>query len=92
MATESAAAARALTVIGEEDHGRLLAALARTFHDLDLAEEALADAIVRAVETWPGRGVPANPQAWLMTTAKNRAIDLIRADARRARQDRKSVV
>lgn len=85
MATESAAAARALTAIGEEDHGRLLAALARTFHDLDLAEEALADAILRAVETWPDRGVPASPQAWLMTTAKNRAIDLIRADARRAR-------
>ncbi|MBU5889596.1 hypothetical protein JVV71_20010, partial [Vibrio cholerae O1] len=50
-----------------------------------LAEEALADAMVRAVESWPARGVPQRPQAWLMTTAKNRAIDLIRTDATRAR-------
>ncbi|MBP0644665.1 RNA polymerase sigma factor, partial [Mycobacterium tuberculosis] len=42
-------------------------------------------AMVRAVESWPARGVPQRPQAWLMTTAKNRAIDLIRTDATRAR-------
>lgn len=78
-------AAQVLSAIGREDHGRLLAALATKFHDLDLAEEALADAVLRAVETWPVRGVPRSPQAWLMTTAKNRAIDLIRTDATRTR-------
>ncbi|RAE42206.1 RNA polymerase sigma factor, partial [Burkholderia multivorans] len=85
MDTAGTDAALVLTAIGREDHGRLLAALATKFHDLDLAEEALADAMVRAVESWPARGVPQRPQAWLMTTAKNRAIDLIRTDATRAR-------
>lgn len=82
---EPAEPARVLTAIGAEDRGRLLAALAAKFHDLDLAEEALAEAMLRAVETWPDRGVPDRPQAWLMTTAKNRAIDLIRTDGARAR-------
>src|SRR5699024_6413225 len=61
------------------------AALANRFRDFDLAEEALHDAVLRAVETWPGRGVPARPQAWLMATAKNRAIDRLRADEVRTR-------
>ncbi|MGO1907807.1 MAG: RNA polymerase sigma factor [Brevibacterium linens] len=78
-------AARILSAIGEEDYGRLLAALVTRFRDFDLAEEALHDAVLRAVETWPGRGVPERPQAWLMATAKNRAIDLIRADDVRTR-------
>ncbi|MGO2036339.1 MAG: RNA polymerase sigma factor [Brevibacterium sp.] len=85
MDSESAATARALTVFGEEDHGRLLAALATRFHDLDLAEEALQEALLRAVETWPDSGVPRKPAAWLMSAAKNRAIDLIRLDATRTR-------
>lgn len=79
------AAARVLSVIGEEDYGRLLAALVTRFRDFDLAEEALHDAVLCAVETWAGRGVPERPQAWLMATAKNRAIDLIRSDDVRTR-------
>ncbi|WP_166825690.1 RNA polymerase sigma factor [Brevibacterium limosum] len=79
------AAARILSAIGAEDFGRLLASLVTRFHDFDLAEEALHEAVLRAVETWPGRGVPERPQAWLMATAKNRAIDLIRADDVRTR-------
>lgn len=79
------AAARVLSAIGEEDYGRLLAALVTRFRDFDLAEEALHDAVLRAVETWSGRGVPERPQAWLMATAKNRAIDLIRSDEVRTR-------
>lgn len=79
------AAARVLSAIGEEDYGRLLAALVTRFRDFDLAEEALHDAVLRAVETWSGRGVPERPQAWLMATAKNRAIDLIRSDEARTR-------
>ena len=85
MEPDPDAAARVLSAIGEEDFGRLLAALVTRYRDFDLAEEALHDAVLRAVETWPSRGVPDRPQAWLMTTAKNRAIDLIRADDVRTR-------
>jgi len=85
MDPDPEAAARILCAISEEDRGRLLAALANRFHDFDLAEEALHDAVLRAVETWPGRGVPARPRAWLMATAKNCAIDRIRADEVRTR-------
>jgi RNA polymerase sigma-70 factor (ECF subfamily) len=85
MDPEPESAARILSAIGEEERGRLLANLATRFHDFDLAEEALQEAVLRAVETWPVHGVPDRPQAWLMTTAKNRAIDLIRADEVRTR-------
>ena len=85
MEPDPDATARVLSAIGEEDFGRLLASLVTRYRDFDLAEEALHDAVLRAVETWPSRGVPERPQAWLMATAKNRAIDLIRADEVRTR-------
>lgn len=83
---EPSAVARVLHTIGVEDRGRLLAALARRFHDLDLAEDVLQEAMVRAMQTWSLRGVPENPRAWLMTTAKNRALDIIRTDTVKARR------
>ncbi|HUB05671.1 MAG TPA: DUF6596 domain-containing protein [Myxococcales bacterium] len=60
--------------------GRLVAALTRVFgiHQLALAEDVAQDTLLRAVEVWKFRGVPENPSAWLMTTAKRRAIDLLR--------------
>nr|WP_322974239.1 DUF6596 domain-containing protein [Actinacidiphila epipremni] len=57
---------------------RLVAGLVRLVHDIDLAEELAQDALVAALEQWPRDGVPRNPGAWLMTTAKRRGIDLIR--------------
>ena len=57
-----------------EEGTRVLATLIRVTSDVDLAQDAAQDAVVRALETWPSRGVPDNPSAWLMTTAKNRAI------------------
>lgn len=63
--------------------GRLVAALTRRFGDLDLAEEAAAEAFAAAVERWPSDGVPANPGAWLTTTAKRKAIDRIRRESKR---------
>ncbi len=57
---------------------KLVASLARMVRDLGLAEELAHDAYVAALETWPQTGVPANPGAWLMTTAKHRAIDRLR--------------
>ncbi|MFI6677630.1 RNA polymerase sigma factor [Kribbella sp. NPDC050470] len=63
-----------------EERGRLLAALARRFGDLDLAEEVTSDAIETALTRWPVDGVPPNPGAWLMTTARRKAVDRLRRD------------
>jgi RNA polymerase sigma-70 factor (ECF subfamily) len=61
-----------------EEHGRILAALISQLGDFTLAEDALQDALVNALERWEVDGVPRNPGAWLMTVAKRRAIDRIR--------------
>jgi len=68
------------------ESGRLVAALTRVFgiHNLALAEDVVQDAFCRAIEVWPFRGIPDNPGAWLMATARNRAIDVLRRE-RRAR-------
>jgi len=60
--------------------GRVLAALIGFLGDFDLAEEAAQEAFAIAAERWPRDGVPANPGAWLVTTARNRAIHRIRRD------------
>jgi RNA polymerase sigma factor (sigma-70 family) len=67
-----------------DERARVLATLVRVTGSVDLAEDAAQDAVVRALETWPRDGVPDNPRAWLLVTAKRRAIDLIRREARRA--------
>ena len=61
-----------------EEQGRAVATLIRVTGDFDLAEEAVQDAFISALETWPQRGVPDNPGAWITTTARNRAIDRLR--------------
>jgi len=63
-----------------EDWGGVLAALVGSFGDVDLAEEATAEAFAIAAERWPRDGQPPNPRAWLITTARNKAIDRIRRD------------
>src|SRR6478609_3852706 len=62
--------------------GRLVAALTRVFgvHALALAEDVVQDAFCRALEVWKVRGVPENPSAWLMTAARNRALDVLRRE------------
>ena len=62
--------------------GRLVAALTRIFgvHNLALAEDVVQDAFCRALEVWKIRGVPDNPGAWLMTAARNRALDVVRRE------------
>jgi RNA polymerase sigma-70 factor (ECF subfamily) len=64
------------------ESGRMVAALTRIFgvHNLALAEDVVQDAFVRALEVWRMRGVPENPAAWLMTAAKNRALDVLRRE------------
>ncbi len=63
-----------------DEWGRVLATLVGFLRDFDLAEEAAQDAFTAAAERWPRDGTPANPRAWLVTTARNRAIDRIRRD------------
>src|SRR5919197_5380674 len=62
--------------------GRMVAALTHLFgvHNLALVEDVVQDAFCRALEVWPFRGVPENPSAWLMATAKNRALDVLRRE------------
>ena len=60
----------------------LIAGLARIVRDVGMAEDLAQDALVVALERWPESGVPENPGAWLMATAKHRAIDLLRRDKR----------
>jgi RNA polymerase sigma-70 factor (ECF subfamily) len=71
-----------LDAVLREERSRLTAALVRMLGDWDLAEELVQDAAVAALEHWPGEGVPRNPGAWLMTTARRRAVDRLRRDAR----------
>ncbi len=61
-----------------EESGRAVATLIRALRDFDLAEEAVQEAFAIALATWPARGVPPNPGAWITTTARNRAIDRLR--------------
>lgn len=69
--------------IYREEYGRIVAALVRRFGDIDIAEEAAAEALLKAVEKWPVDGVPPNPGGWLTTTAANGAIDKIRRESHR---------
>ncbi len=73
-----------LARIVREDRGRLLAVLIRSLGDFDLAEDALSDAMERALDHWARSGVPNNPQGWLLQVARRRAIDRIRRGQRLA--------
>ena len=66
-----------------EEYGRAVAVLVRRFGDIDIAEEAVQDAFTIALETWPSAGRPPSPQGWIITTARNRAIDRLRREASR---------
>ena len=76
---------QAIEAVFRIERARLIAGLARMVRDVDRAEELAQDALVVALSEWPRIGVPANPGAWLMTTAKRRGIDAIRRDKMRAR-------
>ena len=77
-------ARRTVEVIWRIESPRLIAALTRLVRDVGLAEELAQDAFVTALEQWPVTGVPDEPGAWLMVTARHRAIDLIRREQNRA--------
>src|SRR6266853_6085342 len=69
---------RAIDAVWRIESARIIGGLARIVRDVGLAEELAQDALVAALEQWPKSGVPDNPGAWLMATAKHRAIDLLR--------------
>src|SRR5262249_17773867 len=74
-------AAEQIEAVFREEHGRVLAALISRLGDFPLAEDALQDALVNALERWPADGVPRNPGAWLLTVARRRAVDRLRRAA-----------
>ncbi|WP_344981375.1 RNA polymerase sigma factor [Streptosporangium fragile] len=69
-----------------EEYGRAIAVLVRVFGDIDIAEDAVQDAFTTAVQRWPADGLPPSPAGWIITTARNRAIDRLRREA--SREDR----
>ena len=78
MTAEDDATHRAINAVWRIESPKLIAGLARLVRDVGLAEELAQDALVTALERWPETGVPENPGAWLMTAAKNRALDQLR--------------
>jgi RNA polymerase sigma factor (sigma-70 family) len=78
---------RTIAAIWKIESAKVIAGLARVVRDVGLAEELAQDALVIALERWPTSGIPERPAAWLMTAAKNRAIDLLRRRALHARKE-----
>jgi RNA polymerase sigma-70 factor (ECF subfamily) len=76
--------AREVERVFTEEYGRAVAVLVRVFGDIDVAEEAVQDAFTEAVRRWPSAGLPPSPAGWIITTARNRAIDRLRREATRA--------
>ena len=70
-----------LATVFRREAGRCTATLIRVLGDVDLAEDAVAEAFTIAAERWPRTGVPPNPGAWITTTARNRAIDRLRRES-----------
>lgn len=69
--------------IFREEHGRAVAVLIRAYRDIDMAEEAVQEAFMEAVQRWPSSGLPPSPAGWIITTARNRAIDRLRRESTR---------
>src|SRR6059036_2717904 len=86
MAMTASDTQRAIDAVWRIESPRLIAGLARIVRDVGLAEDLAQDALVVALGRWPESGIPDNPGAWLMATARHRAIDLVR---RRALHERK---
>src|SRR6059036_3005783 len=86
MAMTASDTQRAIDAVWRIESPRLIAGLARIVRDVGLAEDLAQDALVAALERWPESGVPDNPGAWLMATARHRAIDLLRRNKRLERK------
>src|SRR4249920_1047075 len=74
------------------ESGRAVASLVRVFGDIDIAEEAVQEAFAIAVQRWPEAGLPPSPAGWIITTARNRAIDRLRRESSRDDRQRQAGV
>ena len=92
MSAPDGAATRELERVFRAEHGRCVATLVRVLRDIDLAEDAVAEAFAVAAATWPERGVPPNPGAWITTTARNRAVDRLRRESSRDDRQRQALL
>jgi RNA polymerase sigma-70 factor (ECF subfamily) len=81
----------ALVRLVRDEGRRVLATLVRHTGDLQLAEDAVQDAVLRALDAWPRTGVPPQPRAWLTLTARNRAVDLVRRESARTGKEAEAV-
>lgn len=84
------AATTTLAAVVRAEHGRMVGALVRRFGDLQLAEDAVSDALEVALNRWPTEGVPANPAGWLTTTATRRGLDRLRRESGRDDREREA--
>ena len=82
MTSHTLAAQRAIEAVWRMESARIIAGLTGLVRDVGKAEELAQDALVAALEQWPADGIPPNPGAWLMVTAKHRAVDRIRRNER----------
>ncbi|HEX6337660.1 MAG TPA: RNA polymerase sigma factor [Jiangellaceae bacterium] len=83
MSDRSAPTTAQIDKVFRAEYGRAVAVLTRYFGDIDIAEEAIQDAFAEAVRRWPESGLPPSPAGWIITTARNRAIDRLRREAGR---------
>ncbi|SEN52853.1 RNA polymerase sigma factor [Cryobacterium luteum] len=86
------AVSRELTDILQNERCQVLASLTRLTGDLGLAEDAVQDASISALQTWPRTGIPPNPRAWLIVTARHRAIDVLRREGSRFAKEREAAL
>ena len=80
MGDTAGAPASEIERVFREEYGRAVVILVRVFGDIDAAEEAVQDAFLVAVQRWPVTGLPPSPAGWIITTARNRAIDRLRRE------------
>src|SRR6516165_6198788 len=81
-----------IAAVFRAEYGRAVAVLVRMLGDIDLAEDAVADAFATALQRWPGEGAPPSPAGWIITTARNRAIDQLRRESARAHKHAEAVI
>ena len=88
MDASAAASAAAIDALFRAEHGRVLATVVRLVHDFTLAEDAVQEAFIAAMQQWPDHGMPANPAAWLVSCARFKAIDQLRRRTRQKESER----
>ena len=81
-----------IATVFRAEYGRAVAVLVRMLGDIDLAEDAVANASATALQRWPGEGAPPSPAGWIITTARNRAIDQLRRESARAHKHAEAVI